>query len=53
MRHTPRPIDCGRHHPMSVERFQSYANTATQVIGVAHSIYKAGKFIAPIIAAAI
>ena len=53
MRHTPRRIDCGRQHPTSVERFQSYANTASQVIDIAHSLYKAGKVIVPIVAAAI
>ena len=51
MRHTPRPIECGRLHPRSVERFQSYVETGVKLAGLAHNIYKAGKFVAPLIAA--
>ena len=51
MRVQARKIDCNRHRPSHLERFQSYANTASQVIGVAHSMYNVGKVVAPYLAA--
>ena len=37
--------------PNTVTCFQSYVETGVKLAGLAHNIYKAGKFVAPLIAA--